>query len=261
MENKSEVQNPWILPGAILIAGVLIAGAVIYGGGSEDGGAMINNDNNNVVQDQLAVTLSDKDLKKVSNFQECLNSGKYADHVSKNLADATATGGRGTPWSVVVVGDGAKYPVNGALPYAQIKVILDKALAEAKDGSTAGQNNGALDSIAEITKDDHILGDINAPVKIVEFSDTECPFCKRFHQTMEQIIDEYGKTGQVAWVYRHFPLDSLHSKARKESEALECAGEQGKFWEYTSSVYKTTPSNNKLDPNQLFKIAIDLGLN
>jgi len=254
--------SPWAVPGAILISGILIAGAVIYGGDSKNNNAMENNGQGNVaVKQQEAITLSEKDLKKVANFQECLNSGKYAARVSENLADGTASGGQGTPWSIVVVEGGAKYPINGALPYAQVKAVLDKALTEAKDGSTKGQSNGALDSVAKVTKDDHVLGNINAPVKIIEFSDPECPFCKRFHITMEEIISNYGKGGQVAWVYRHFPLDSLHPKARKEAEALECAGEQGKFWEYTSKIYEVTPSNNRLDPNQLYKIAIDLGLN
>ena len=254
--------SPWAVPGAILISGILIAGAVIYGGGTKVGNTAINDDNANVAgQQEEAITLSQKDLKKVANFQACLNSGKYATRVSENLADGIASGGQGTPWSIVVVEGGAKYPINGALSYEQVKAVLDKALAEAKNGSTKGQSNGQLDSVAKVTRDDHILGDINAPVKIIEFSDPECPYCKRFHTTMEQIIAEYGKGGQVAWVYRHFPLDSIHPKSRKEAEAIECAGEQGKFWEYTSKIYEVTPSNNKLDPNQLYKIAIDLGLN
>ena len=104
--------------------------------------------------------------------------------------------------------------------------------------------------IREIQSDDHILGSADADVIIVEFSDTECPFCKMFHETMHQIISEYGQSGQVAWVYRHFPLEQLHPKAPKEAEALECAAEQGgneMFWKFTDKVYETTDSNNSLD--------------
>ena len=89
------------------------------------------------------------------------------------------------------------------------------------------QETGDLEQMIPVTSEDHIRGDINAPVKIVEYSDTECPFCKRFHTTMQEVYNEYGKTGKVAWVYRHFPLDQLHSKARKEAEATECAAELG----------------------------------
>ena len=66
---------------------------------------------------------------------------------------------------------------------------------------------GSLDDIRPVTAEDHIKGSIDAPVKIIEYSDFECPFCKRFHVTMNQVIDEYGDSGQVAWVYRQFPLD------------------------------------------------------
>lgn len=110
-------------------------------------------------------------------------------------------------------------------------------------------------------KVDHIRGDIAAPVKIIEYSDTECPFCKRFHPTMQQAVNDYG--GKVAWVYRHFPLRSLHSKAAKEAEATECANELGgndKFWAYLDRVFEVTPSNDGLDLAQLPQLAVDVGL-
>lgn len=118
-----------------------------------------------------------------------------------------------------------------------------------------------LDNVREITKDDHIRGDLNAPIKIVEYSDTECPFCKRYHLTMKQVMENYGD--KVAWVYRHSPIDSIHSKARKEMEATECANELGgneKFWEYLDKIYEITPANNGLDLTELPKIAESIGL-
>jgi len=119
-----------------------------------------------------------------------------------------------------------------------------------------------LENVEPITEIDHIRGNINAPIKIVEYSDTECPFCKMFHATMKQIIDEYGEN--VAWIYRHSPIDGLHPKARKEAEATECANELGgnnKFWEYIDRIYEVTPSNNGLDPKELSNIALYIGLN
>ncbi len=114
------------------------------------------------------------------------------------------------------------------------------------------------DNISPVTTNDHILGDPMAPLKIVEFSDLECPYCKNFHPTMKRIMDEYGKKGEVAWIYRHLPIDSIHPKSRKEAEAAECAGEVGsnqKFWEFVDRLFEVTPSNNGLDPNKLFEIA------
>lgn len=114
-----------------------------------------------------------------------------------------------------------------------------------------------------VSNDDHILGNPEAPITIIEFSDTECPFCKRFHPIMQQIMEEYGKDGKVKWVYRHFPIDQLHKKARKEAEATECAGELGgneKFWEYLDRLFEITPSNDGLDPAELPNIAEYVGL-
>ncbi len=125
------------------------------------------------------------------------------------------------------------------------------------------QQTDDLEAMKAITSGDHIRGNPDAPVKIVEYSDTECPFCKRFHSTMKEVMDTYGKDGKVAWVYRHFPLDQLHSKARKEAVALECANEQGgndKFWSYADRLYEITPANNGLDPAELPKIAEFVGL-
>jgi protein-disulfide isomerase len=138
---------------------------------------------------------------------------------------------------------------------------------DTKQGQGSEKNIPAQSVSAEdvkpISANDHILGNPSASVIVVEFSDLECPFCKTFHQTMKQIVDVYGKDGQVAWVYRHFPLDAIHSKARKEAEASECAAEQGgntAFWNYVDGVFAITPSNNGLDLNQLPVIAKNIGL-
>lgn len=115
--------------------------------------------------------------------------------------------------------------------------------------------------LSPVTEKDWARGKNNAKVSVVEFSDLECPFCKRFHPTMKQLIAEYPN--DVQWVYRHFPLTSLHSKASKEAEATECAGELGGqegFWKYTDQLFEVTPSNNGLDPAQLPQIAQDVGL-
>jgi len=121
----------------------------------------------------------------------------------------------------------------------------------------------SADGMRPVDDTDHILGNPKAKLVIVEYSDTECPFCKQFHNTMKRIMDTYGKDGKVAWVYRHFPIDQLHSKARKQAEATECAADQGgndKFWAFTNRLYEVTPSNNGLQDSQLPIIAKDVGL-
>lgn len=111
---------------------------------------------------------------------------------------------------------------------------------------------------------DHILGNPQAPVKIVEYLDLECEHCKVFHTTMHQIMEYYGPGGQVAWVQRPFPLTQIHPKAVKEAEAAECAAEQGgdtAYFAYVDKVFEVTPSNNGLDLAQLPVIAGQVGLN
>jgi len=109
---------------------------------------------------------------------------------------------------------------------------------------------------------DHIRGNPAAPVTLVEYSDFECPFCKRFHPTMKQLVDE--SKGQLNWVYRHFPLDELHSKARKEAAASECAAELGgndAFWKFADRFFELTPSNNRTDIDTVLpQIAGEIGL-
>lgn len=112
-----------------------------------------------------------------------------------------------------------------------------------------------------VSPDEHIIGNSNAPIVIIEYSDTECPFCKVFHNTLKNVVEK--NKGEVAWVYRHFPIPELHPKAFNESLATECAWEQGGnevFWKYINEVFARTESNNKLDTAELPKIAKDIGL-
>jgi protein-disulfide isomerase len=112
-----------------------------------------------------------------------------------------------------------------------------------------------------VTEEDHVRGDRQARIMLIEYSDLECPFCKRFHSTAQQVVDTYD--GQVAWVYRHFPLVQLHSKAPKEAEATECVAELGgedKFWSYVDKLFEVTPANNGLDEAQLPALAVQVGI-
>lgn len=89
-------------------------------------------------------------------------------------------------------------------------------------------------SVPVVSDDDHIRGNQNAPITIIEYSDFECPFCGNFHPTLQQIQADYGD--DVRWVYRHFPL-SFHPEAQPAANAAECAAEQGKFWEYADGLF------------------------
>lgn len=157
--------------------------------------------------------------------------------------------------------------VPGAIIIAGLLIALAVVYSAGKNSLPANPDNNpetasAIENVKPVSQDDHIFGNPDAPVKVIEFSDTECPFCKNFHNTMHQIVKDYN--GQVAWIYRHFPLDSLHSKARKEAEATECAAELGgndKFWTYIDKLFSVTPSNDRLDLKLLPEIAVQSELN
>ncbi len=105
---------------------------------------------------------------------------------------------------------------------------------------------------------DHVRGPADAKVTVIEYSDLECPFCKRFHPTMLQLVKEYPN--DVRWVYRHFPLEQLHAQAPAEANAVECAKEQGKGWELIDKIYEVTTSNDGLDLTTLPELARQVGV-
>jgi protein-disulfide isomerase len=128
----------------------------------------------------------------------------------------------------------------------------------------ANNNGGTITARAYDPAKDHILGNPNATVKVVEYLDLECPHCKLFNDTMHQVMAYYGTSGNVAWVQRPFPLSQIHSKAPKEAEAAECAADQGgdaAYFSYADKLFSVTPSDNGLDPAQLPVIAQQAGLN
>lgn len=110
-------------------------------------------------------------------------------------------------------------------------------------------------TLAPITDSDHMTG--SGDLTIVTYSDFQCPYCRGFDATMQQVMTEY--VGKVRWVYRHFPLPiSKHANAMGAAEASECAGEQGKFWEYAVKLFA---NQGTLGEATYATLAADLGLN
>ncbi len=150
-------------------------------------------------------------------------------------------------------GRGEKQPIGTGTPVAT---------SPGSAAAVPSQRPAAASKVTIALKsDDHIRGDAKAPITLVEYSDFECPFCKRFHPVMQQLMQEYQ--GKVKWVYRHFPL-SFHANAQKEGEAAECAGKLGgndKFWAYTDKIFERTTSNGTgFALDALVPLAKELGL-
>lgn len=131
----------------------------------------------------------------------------------------------------------------------------------AQTAPSATQAATAATAVKPVTSTDHILGDPNAPITVIEYADLECPFCKEFEGTMQTIMDSYGKQGEVAWVYRNF---TVHSLAPNEADAAECANALGGntvYWNYINDIFATTTSEDDLNPAVLPAVASELGIN
>lgn len=155
--------------------------------------------------------------------------------------------------------------IAGAIILAGIIIagaILLKGTGTASVGGVANNNAPSTSFQGRpVSVNEHIIGNANAKIVIVEYSDLECPFCKSFHNTMHKVVED--SNGEVAWVFRHYPIPQLHPKATYEAEATECAFEQGgndAFWKYTDRIFSITPSNNKLPDAELANTAAFIGL-
>ncbi len=147
---------------------------------------------------------------------------------------------------------------SGAVP-TSAKVANNNAPTQPTPTAPAPPQAGEVDPVTEA---DWVRGNRNARIALIEYSDLECPFCQRFHPTAQQAVDEYGDN--LMWVYRHFPLDQLHSKADKEAEAVECAGKlagNDGFWALTDKIFEVSPANNGLDLDTLPDLAAEVGIN
>ena len=143
------------------------------------------------------------------------------------------------------------------LPETQLEEILDEE-------NNSGDNTEQLTLVENVSiDDDPIQGDLNAPITIIEFSDYQCPFCKRFYEESHQtIIDDYVATDKVRYVYRDFPLDS-HPQALPAATAANCAGEQDHYWEMHNMLLDNQDEwSFNSSANQLFQsYASELNLN
>lgn len=148
------------------------------------------------------------------------------------------------------------------------KILLISALVVIVVGSLIAYVNKdevsnttqSISSKVTLTEQDHFLGSRSATVKIVEYAEVECPYCKKLHPILLRILSEYE--GKVALVYRHFPL-TIHPKSFNQAVAMECVaetkGDPG-FFEYLDKLYEATPSNNNFDLAVLPRLAEEMGI-
>ena len=170
-------------------------------------------------------------------FATCLEEQGQRDLIVEDYEEGQKFGVQGTPNFVI---NGRL--VQGALPMEAFSGIIDALIEEAESGELPA---GAATVTPTATPDRDFAeesvssrGDPDAPVVIVEFSDYQCPFCRRhFLETMPKLIEDYIDTGKVRYVFKDFPLTNIHPQAVEASFAAECAGEQDAYWEMHDKLY------------------------
>ena len=225
--------NLWLVT-TIVLAIIL---AVVLFTGSE------NKDN---LSENLTITAEEAGQKMV----DFANS----QGASSSLIEANDAGAL---YEVVLSIDGQKVPIYVTKDGESFTTTL---IPFDLDNPTDTTNN--QDSNIEISLDssDPVLGDLNAPISIIEYSDFECPFCERAYSNTIASLKESDafKNGEINLIYRHFPLNNIHPKAQKAAEASVCAQKQNKFWEYHDTLFE---NQNALAVDDLKSYASDLGLN
>lgn len=261
-----EKSNFLSVPAAILIGSViislsiLISGGVIRPKGSSIGSkgttttTSANEDSTSGsggdLKTKLLALAEDLQLDQ-KKFQTCMDNSNTKEEINKDISDAQDANINGTPGFVIgkSSADGKinGIKVAGAYPYETFKSIFDQLT-----------NNVALDTIKSSGEDLELataninnnptLGDKNAPVTIIEFSDYECPFCKRhFDQTLPSIKKDYIDSGKVKLVFRDFIAVPAHNPAAEtEAIAASCAREQGgdeTYFKFHDLVFSKTKAN------------------
>ena len=199
-------------------------------------------------------------------FAACLNSGRYDDAVETNVQEGRTLGVSGTPHFFV-----EGYPLSGARPFEHFDLAvglaeegrLAEAFAEPAPQEPQAQPTPRQDlPLTVVLGDAPRIGDPNAPIVMVEFTDYQCPYCSRhFQQTYPRIIEEYIEAGIVQYVIKDFPLNSIHPQAAKASEAARCAGDQEAYWEMHDILFERQTEWGVANPIPVFAAyAVEIGL-
>jgi protein-disulfide isomerase len=222
---------------------------------------------------------TDAGVKDVAKYKAGLDAHTWADKVDKDHAEAQKVGVNGTPAFFV---NGVS--ISGAQPFDKFKAVIDQELQKAQAKIAAGtakdkvyvamssankQNAPANDDKDDEAKDDQTVfkvpvgnspatwGGDKALVTIVEFSDFQCPFCKRVEDTLKKVHDTYGDKVRLVWKNEPLPF---HPRAEPAAEvAMEARAEKGDkgFWDAHDKLFASQP---KLDDPDLMQVAKDAGL-
>lgn len=142
-------------------------------------------------------------------------------------------------------------------------VIISLAIYAVRTDESPKIGAGSPELVRPVTPEDRILGNPEASVKLVEYADIDSEYSKEFQATMQQVMSEYVGGGQVAWVYRHFPLLDQNAASASHAEAAECAGFVGNgdaFWRFIDALQAAAPGESQFPVSGYAAVAQSLGL-
>lgn len=236
-------KSTFILIGIALLVGIAIGNFYPFGGKGLTSEGLTSAETpgqttlNNGQQQNLG--LGPQDIKKwvseigldTNQFNSCFDSQKYLDQIQSDFQDGVDLGVSGTPAFFIGNTKDGLVSVTGAQPYDVFKTVIDSYL----NGTAPTPDFNLTD---DPIGNSPVIGNKDAQVLIIEFSDFQCPFCRAFYtETLAQIESEYINTGKVALVYKDFPLTSIHPGAVDYSLAAECAQEQEKWREMHDKIF------------------------
>lgn len=219
------------LPFSIIIAGILIAGAVVLTR-SADTVRTAGPTKAQVLSD-LTKAASSLGINK-DEFIACID-GESSQKIAEDVQQATDAKMQGTPYFIIEFGP-FENPSNViAVPGAISREVFDDILAR-KDVPT-GLTPVPIPPYVRPTTNDHVRGDLaQSEVRIIEYADIDCPFCKKVYPV---VADIQSSETNVAWIYRHYPLTRLHPYAYLKAQGTECVAQLGGeslFWKYLDKL-------------------------
>lgn len=190
-----------------------------------------------------------ENLKSSEEFEEPIAEPEPPEKESSSRGEVTITLRRIHLYAIVmplifIIGVGLGFLLRDWVPLQNTAAVnASRVPASSETDPVAAQTNPQPPSgTQQVVRyevpvdDDPTLGKADAPITIIEFSDYECPYCRRWHtEVYPRLIENYGD--QIRFVYRDFPLESIHVNAKQAAEAANCANEQGVFWEYHDKLF------------------------
>ncbi len=175
-------------------------------------------------------------------FAQCVNSGERAQEVNDSVTDGVKAGVNGTPSTFILREENGVLYTVANISGAQSKDLFTQAIEQAI--SLTDVSKLAKFAGRDVDENDFVEGD-SSKIYVIEYSDAECPFCMRLHPTMKELRTEYAD--KISFVYRDFPLTSIHQHAQKEAEMISCVGKLAgakAYYQFIDLTYDYKIKNN-----------------